>query len=72
VEKIPGMNFFVHPEAENEFGKAIEYYEEIESSLGYDFAGEVYLCIQRTGILEIKNLKLRIFTVFHGYLPRSN
>jgi hypothetical protein len=41
------MNFSFHPEDENEFGKAIEYYEEIESSLGYDLAGEVYLCIQR-------------------------
>jgi len=44
------MNFFFHPEAEKEFIDAINYYEGIEAGLGYDFAGEVLLCIQR--ILE--------------------
>ncbi|WP_319560142.1 hypothetical protein [Marispirochaeta sp.] len=38
------MNFYFHPEAENEFTEAIDYYEEIETGLGYDFAGEVLLC----------------------------
>ncbi|NBF40425.1 MAG: type II toxin-antitoxin system RelE/ParE family toxin [Spirochaetes bacterium] len=42
------MNFSFHPEAENEFNDAIDYYEKVERGLGYDFAGEVYLCIQRT------------------------
>jgi hypothetical protein len=41
------MNFSFHPEAENEFNTAIDYYEEIESGLGYDFALEVYLTIRR-------------------------
>ncbi len=41
------MNFIFHPEAEEEFNKAIDYYEEIESGLGYDFAIEIYSTIQR-------------------------
>ena len=42
------MSFSFHPEAEEEFNKAIEYYEEIESGLGYDFALEVYSAIKRS------------------------
>lgn len=42
------MNFAFHPEAEAEFNEAIEYYEEIEPGLGYDFALEVYATIQRS------------------------
>jgi len=41
------MNFIFHSEAEEEFNNAIDYYEEIESGLGYDFAIEVYSTIQR-------------------------
>ena len=41
------MTFAFHPEAEAEFNEAIEYYEEIEPGLGYDFALEVYSAIQR-------------------------
>lgn len=41
------MTFSFHPEAEKEFNKAIEYYEEIEPGLGYDFALEVSMAIQR-------------------------
>ena len=41
------MNFSFHPEAEEEFNKAIDYYEDIEPGLGYDFALEVYTAIQR-------------------------
>ncbi len=40
------MNFSFHPEAEEEFTKAIDYYEDIEPGLGYDFALEVYSAIQ--------------------------
>ena len=40
------MNFSFHPEAEEEFNKAIDYYEDIEPGLGYDFALEVYSAIQ--------------------------
>ena len=36
------MNYFFHPEAEAEFIAAIDYYEEKQSGLGYDFAREVY------------------------------
>ncbi|MBI4651961.1 type II toxin-antitoxin system RelE/ParE family toxin [Candidatus Desantisbacteria bacterium] len=42
------MNYSFHPEAEEEFIEAINYYEEKESGLGYDFAIEVYLTIERT------------------------
>ncbi len=33
------MSFSFHPEAIEELNKAIDYYEDIESGLGYDFAG---------------------------------
>ena len=42
------MSFFFHPEAEEEFNQAIDYYEEIEPGLGYDFALEVYASINRS------------------------
>lgn len=41
------MNFSFHPEAEEEFNQAIDYYEDIDPGLGYDFALEVYSTIQR-------------------------
>ena len=41
------MNFLFHLEAETEFAQAIEYYEEKEEGLGYDFAVEVYITIER-------------------------
>jgi plasmid stabilization system protein ParE len=43
------MNFAFHPDAEDEFNSAIDYYENIEPGLGYDFAVEVYSAIQRAG-----------------------
>ena len=44
------MTFSFHPEADAEFFKAINHYEECEGGLGYDFSIEVYLAIQN--ILE--------------------
>lgn len=41
------MSFSFHPEAEEELNQAIDYYENIESGLGYDFALEVYSTIKR-------------------------
>lgn len=41
------MNYSFHPEAEIELVQAIEYYDELEESLGGDFATEVYLAIER-------------------------
>lgn len=41
------MTFSFHPEAEVEFNEAIDYYEDKEQGLGYDFAIEVYATIQR-------------------------
>ena len=42
------MNFSFHPEAEGEFLKAIDFYENVEPGLGFDFALEVYSAIQRS------------------------
>ena len=41
------MSYFFHPEAEKEFLEAIDYYEEREAGLGFDFAVEVYAAIGR-------------------------
>jgi len=41
------MIFSFHPEAEAELNDAIDYYEDKERGLGYDFAVEVYATIQR-------------------------
>ena len=40
------MNFDFHSEAESEFLEAIDYYEECETGLGFDFSIEVYASIQ--------------------------
>ncbi len=40
------MTFSFHPEAEEEFLEAIEFYEERESGLGYDFSVEVFAAIR--------------------------
>ena len=41
------MKYSFHPEAEAEFVQAIDYYEDCEAGLGYDFAVEVYSAIER-------------------------
>jgi len=40
------MTFSFHPEAEAEPSEAIEYYENREPGLGYDFSIEVFAAIQ--------------------------
>ncbi len=40
------MKYAFHPEAEAEFLDAIDYYEECEPGLGYDFAIEVHASIK--------------------------
>ena len=40
------MNYSFHPEAEAEFFNAINYYEDCEIGLGYDFSIEVYATIR--------------------------
>jgi hypothetical protein len=47
METIRDMSFSFHPEAEWEFLEAINYYEEREDELGFDFALEVYSAIGR-------------------------
>lgn len=42
------MSFSFHPEAEDEFTIAIDYYEAIEPGLGYDFALEVFATIKQS------------------------
>lgn len=39
------MIFSFHPEAEEEFRAAIDYYEDREAGLGYDFSLEVFTAI---------------------------
>lgn len=59
------MSFSFHPEAEKEFNKAIDYYEDIDPSLGYDFALEVYSTIKRS--VEFP----KAWTVLEGEIRRS-
>ena len=40
------MTFSFHPEAEEEFKAAIDYYEDREVGLGYDFSAEAFTTIQ--------------------------
>jgi len=41
------VKYSFHPEAESEFVHAMEYYEECEPGLGYDFTVEVHSAIER-------------------------
>jgi hypothetical protein len=45
---ISEMSYWCHPDAESEFIQAIEYYEEIETGLRYNFTVEIYATIQRS------------------------
>lgn len=40
------MTFSFHPDAEEEFLAAIDYYEEREAGLGHDFSIEVFKAMQ--------------------------
>ena len=42
------MIFAFHPDAEEEFFEAIEYYEECQVGLGHDFAVEIQNVLQRS------------------------
>ena len=59
------MSFSFHPEAENEFNEAIDYYEDIEPALGYDFAIEVHSTIIRSVNFP------KAWTVLEGDVRRS-
>ena len=41
------MKYFFHPEAQKELNLAINYYEDCQKGLGFDFTNEVYKTIQR-------------------------
>ncbi len=41
------MSFSFHPEAEEDFNQAVDYYQDIEPGLGHDFALEVLSAIRR-------------------------
>ncbi len=41
------MRFYFHEDAEVEFDRAVEYYEESRLGLGLEFAQEVYAAITR-------------------------
>ena len=59
------MRFSFHPEAEEEFNHAIDYYEAIEPGLGYDFALEVHSTIKRS--IELP----KAWSVLEGDIRRS-
>ena len=59
------MTFTFHPEAETEFNAAINYYEEIESGLGYDFASEVRSTINRAVLSPLA------WSIIDGEIRRS-
>ena len=41
------MKYIFHPDAESEFQEAIDFYEDRQYGLGYDFSLEIYSAIQR-------------------------
>ncbi len=41
------MNYGFHPEAEIELTKAIDYFEDQQRELGFEFSVEIYKTIQR-------------------------
>jgi plasmid stabilization system protein ParE len=41
------MRVYFHPDAEAEFDKAIEYYEQLQPGLDIEFAEEIYATITR-------------------------
>ena len=41
------MNVLFHPDAEAELNAAIDYYEDIEKGLGYDFSLEIFSALER-------------------------
>lgn len=41
------MKFYFHPEAEAEFDRSVNYYEQCKPGLGLEFAEEVYATIGR-------------------------
>jgi hypothetical protein len=41
------MRFYFHPDAETEFDRAVEYYEQFQPGLGLEFTEEVYATITR-------------------------
>ena len=48
------MRFYFHPDADVEFERAVEYYEQCQPGLGLEFAEEVYAAIAR--IIEYPNV----------------
>ena len=41
------MKFYFHPDAEAEFDRAVQYYEQFQPGLGLEFTEEVYATITR-------------------------
>ena len=40
------MKYIFHPEAEEELNVAVDYYNQCQANLGWDFSKEVYTAIQ--------------------------
>jgi len=47
LESVFKIRVSFHPDAEEELNHAIEYYEDCQLGLGYDFSIEMYSSIQR-------------------------
>jgi len=62
------MNYFFHPEAEEEFLKAIDYYEDCRKGLGFDFAREIYSAMER--IISFPSAWPEVDTEIHRCLVR--
>jgi plasmid stabilization system protein ParE len=58
------MKYKFHPEAENELNLSIDYYEECQVGLGYDFAQIIYSAIE--GIADYPDM----WPVFHEDIQR--
>ena len=52
------MRFFFHPEADAEFDKVVDYYEQCQPGLGVDFAEDAYAAIAR--IIEYPESCIRL------------
>lgn len=60
------MTFYFHPEADDEFFNAVEYYENCEPGLGIDFSREIQAAIQN--VIDYPTMWPEIDNQVHRYL----
>ena len=69
--KIFPVKYSFHPEARAEFYQSVDYYDEREQGLGYDFAVEVFAAIERAAAYpECGHLRIQASgaALFDGFL----